>query len=358
MNPPDKPRILISYFFGKDTIPLGDSCAAGLRELGWEVACFNSQAESRINLFFLKYLNKLAHAIGFKSFDIAARTPWGNHNFRQTQLEKAVAAFRPDILLVIRGNNFDADTIRKIKARYGIRKTVGWWVKDPRATSEMQEDAQIYDHYFCIHQFGYGPEDNITYLPALGIDRNLYHPDSDRNGYQHSVVFVGGWSRRRQEILQALADLPLEIYGPGWRKWRRKSSLWRKVRASKVWGKKLNELYNASKIVLNVSSWDPTRTGLTLRVLDVPATGAFLLTDASPAVEHYFHPGEEIETFATPEELREKVVFYLGHDEEREAIARRGHEKALNFESYRDKMQRLLDVIGEPSYTTLSRPAL
>ncbi len=354
MNPqgPHKPRILISYFFGKDTIPLGDSCAAGLRELGWEVCCFNSQAESRINLFFLKYINKLVHAFGFKSFDISAHSRWGNHNFRQSELERAVAAFRPDILLVIRGNSFDAETIYNIKTRYGVRKTVGWWVKDPRATTEMLEDARIYDHYFCIHQFGYGREDRINYLPALGIDRNLYHPFSACGTSKHNIVFVGGWSRRRQEMLQAIADLPLEIYGPGWRKWRRKSSLRGKVKASKIWGKDLNYLYNVSKIVLNISSWDPGRTGLNLRVLDVPATGAFLLTDASPELEHYFHPGHEIETFSSPAELREKVLFYLAHDPKREDIARNGHEKALTFEGYRDKMQRLLDVIGEPYIVT------
>ena len=40
-------RILISYFFGDDMIPLGVSCANAFRDLGYEVYRFNSQVESR-----------------------------------------------------------------------------------------------------------------------------------------------------------------------------------------------------------------------------------------------------------------------------------------------------------------------
>lgn len=347
--PANKPRILISYFFGQHTIPLGASCAAALRELGWDVHCFNSQAESPLNRYCLKYINKLIRGLGFKSADITKGSRWNNDAFRQRRLERAVAAFRPDVLLVIRGNSFEAGHIRRLKSRYAIRKTVGWWVKDPRGTSEMSEDAAMYDHYFCIHRFGYGPGDGIHHLPALAVDRSLYHPLPGQKSFRHDIVFVGGWSPRREEMLLGLADLPLEIYGPGWRKLRRRSGrgLWKKVRAGQVWGDALNRLYNSSRIVLNISSWEPQRTGLNLRTFDVPATGAFLLTDDSAELEQHFVKGVEMETFATPEELRRKAAYFLRHDEEREAMARRGHEKVLGFESYADKMKALLETIGE-----------
>ena len=75
-----KPRVLISYFFGKDTIPLGASCAAGFHELGWDTYCFNSQAESPVNRYFLKWINKLIRPFGMRSVDVSRNTPWGNHN--------------------------------------------------------------------------------------------------------------------------------------------------------------------------------------------------------------------------------------------------------------------------------------
>lgn len=349
MPDPMKPRVLISYFFGKETIPLGASCAAGFRELGWDVHCFNSQAESPVDHHFLKWVNKLIRMFGLRSVDVSRNTPWSNHNYRQRQLEKAVAAFRPDVLLVIRGNSFDADFIRRLKDHYAIRHTVGWWVKDPRAGNEMQQDAQIYDHYFCIHRFGYDEKDNIHYLPALGVDRALYRPLPEEKTCRHEVVFVGGWSARRQEFVEKLLDLPLEIYGPGWRKRRNwfNPRLREKVKANRIWGEELIVLYNQARIVLNISSWDPGRSGLNLRVFDVPATGAFLLTDHSAELAQHFELGREVETFTTPEELRKKIIYYLGHDQARETVAGNGYEKVLGFESYTDKMQLLLKTIGE-----------
>lgn len=346
-----KPRVLISYFFGKETIPLGASCAAGFRELGWDVHCFNSQAESPVDRYFLKWINKFIRMFGLRSVDVSRNTPWSNHNYRQRQLEKAVADFRPDVLLVIRGNSFDAEVIRRLKDRYAIRHTAGWWVKDPRAGNEMQEDARIYDHYFCIHRFGYDEKDNIHYLPALGVDRALYRPLPGEKTCRHEVVFVGGWSPRRQEFVEKLLDLPLEIYGPGWRKRRNwfNPRLREKVKANRIWGEDLITLYNQAKIVLNISSWDPGRSGLNLRVFDVPATGAFLLTDHSAELAQHFEPGRELETFASPEELRQKVILYLAHDQEREAIAQAGYRKVLSFESYTDRMKALLEEIGASS---------
>lgn len=343
-----RPRILVSYFFGKDTIPLGASCAAGFRELGWDVYCFNSQVESRVNRYLLKWVHRLSRMFGFRSVGAASRSPWENHNYRQRQLEKAVAAFRPEVLLVIRGNSFDPEVIRRLKDRYGIRHTVGWWVKDPRSTNEMLEDSRIYDHYFCIHRFGYGEQDNIRHLPALGVDKAVYRPIPGEKSYRHEVVFVGGWSRRRQEMMEALLDLPVEIYGPGWCKRRNGSDrkLRSKVRANRIWGDDLVALYNHAKIVLNISSWDPQRTGLNLRVFDVPATGAFLLTDHSEELAQHFELKRELDSFSTPQELREKIIHYLSHESERVQIAKAGCERASQLESYTQKMQNLLQMAG------------
>jgi len=347
-----KPRILISYFFGKDAIPLGASCADAFRGLGYEVACFNSQVEHPLEHYFLKWVNKLVRGLGFRSTNIAQRTPWNNHRHRQRKLEQAVREFRPDIVFVIRGNSFDAETLRRLKQDYGVRHTVGWWVKDPRPDStEMLDDARRYDHYFCIHQFGYSPEDGIHHLPALAIDRSLYKAMAPIEGrpYRHEIVFVGGWNKRRQAMAENLLDLPLEIYGPGWRKKRNLFNLrlQRRVKAKGIWGAELVELYNTSKIVLNITGWNTsTYTGQNLRVFDVPACGAFLLTDYAEDLNAYFTPGSEIETYRDAAELREKIVHYLNHGAAREAIAKASYARAARLPSVVDRMRHILDIVN------------
>ena len=118
------------------------------------------------------------------------------------------------------------------------------------------------------------------------------------------------------------------------------------VKASRIWGEDLIALYNSAKIVLNISSWDPTRSGLNLRVFDVPATGAFLLTDYSEELAQHFELGGELDSFSTPQELRKKIIHYLSHGQERTEIAKAGYQKVLRLESYTDKMRNLLKMVG------------
>lgn len=347
---PRPPRVLISYFFESDSIPLGFACKSALENLGFVAQGFHAQAEHPAQPF-IKPVNKILKSLLFRPVDISKGTHWHNHTFRQTKLRRAVAEFRPDLLLVIRGNSFDNEVIAELKKEFAIRQCVGWWVKDPRDDDQMLRDAQIYDHYFCIHTHGYGPKDGINHLPALGAYRDLYHPLVDRNEGELStdLTFVVGWSERRERFLQPLLGNDLKIFGPGWRKKKRliNRSLMQRCAGSGIWGQPMVELYCRSRIVLNITSWDPGKlSGQNLRLLDVPATGAFLLTDAAPEVLEYFTPGVEIETFSSPEELLSKTRFYLANPGVREKIARRGYERTQSRPSYEDRMTTLLSNIA------------
>ncbi len=72
----------------------------------------------------------------------------------------------------------------------------------------------------------------------------------------------------------------------------------------------------------------------TIRVYDILACGGFLLTEYRPCLEEEFSIGRDLETFRTPEELSEKVDYYLRHDSERTRIARNGQEKVLKHYTY------------------------
>jgi spore maturation protein CgeB len=80
-------------------------------------------------------------------------------------------------------------------------------------------------------------------------------------------------------------------------------------------------------------------------VFDVPATGAFLLTDYSPELEQHYRLGEEIVAYRDVDELRDKARYYLAHDAERTAIARRGYERALTLPTIRDRMAEVIRVV-------------
>ena len=274
MNSKYRPRVLISYFFDDDSIPLGFACREAFVALGFDALGFHSQVEHVINRRFLKPASKLAKVVLRRPMDLSQDTRWHNQTHREAKLRHAVASFRPDLLFIIRGNSFDGELIAALKAEHDIRATVGWWVKDPRSDDQMLRDARIYDHYFCIHTHGYGPDSGIRHLPALGVYARLYRPMSARSEYNYlnDIVFVGGYAVRREENLQSLYDQGLRIYGPGWRKGRRMfdPGLRKAWAGSGIWGEPLVNLYCRSRIVLNVSSWDPRRLGgQNLRLFDV-----------------------------------------------------------------------------------------
>jgi spore maturation protein CgeB len=157
------------------------------------------------------------------------------------------------------------------------------------------------------------------------------------------MVLVGGYNPRRGELVERLLDLPLEICGKWGRQARFRPRLKRHIRARGVWGEALLRLYNRSKIVLNITNWDPARyPALNQRVFDVPATGAFLLTDYSPELAEHFRIGEEIVCYRDADELRDQARHFLAHERERESIARRGYERALGLPTIRDRMRAVL----------------
>jgi hypothetical protein len=343
-------RVLISYFFGDDMIPLGESCADAFHSLGYEVARFNSQIESRWQPALLKPVNRLARGLGYRGPEIGHALAFSRVNFKRRMLIAAAVAFRPHWILVIRAHEFvDVGLVRTLKRDCGVDRVIGWRVDGPLDTPDLREDARIYDVYFCAHRYGYDPRaDRIHPLPVYGMDfaryRNLFAAGG--RTYNHDVVLVGGHNARREQLLARLTDLPLEIYGKWSKRARRGSPLRRQLKARGIWGEALVRLYNTSKIVLNITNWDPARyPALNQRVFDVPATGAFLLTDYSPALQEHFRLGEEIVTYRDVDELRDKARYYLAHDAERTAIARRGYERALTLPTIRDRMAQVIRVV-------------
>ena len=308
--------------------------------------------ESPIERFVFKYINRVARVFGARSFDVGSESVFGRENYKRAKLRAAVARFQPDWVLVIRAHQFvDAALVADLKSNLGVQKVVGWNVDGPGWAFDLLADAAIFDRYFCIHREGYEPaRDRIEYLPAFGVDTELYHPGQIGPGrFLHDIVFVGGANSRRQAIVEKLLDLPLEIYG-SWlhRRNRFKWALRKRVRAKGIWGADVVALYRSSRIVLNISSWDPVKFGgLNLRIFDVPACGAFLLTDFSPELAEFYTLGKDIVCFDNVDDLREKLSYYLEHEEEREAIARSGYERSLSLPTVTDRIRCLIAAVDE-----------
>ena len=93
------------------------------------------------------------------------------------------------------------------------------------------------------------------------------------------------------------------------------------------------QIFRYSKININMTM-RCIPSGVPLRVMDVLGAGGFLITTWQPEIEEYFEDGKELVMARTPEEMIEKVSYYLEHEEERKAIASQGQKKVFEEFAY------------------------
>lgn len=101
-------------------------------------------------------------------------------------------------------------------------------------------------------------------------------------------------------------------------------------------------IYSRSLINLNLFNVQCINSP-TVRMLDAMACGGFLLTEDRPFIHEMFKVGEELEVFATPAEMRDKIEHYLHNPEKAREIGRRGRETIHKFHLYRHRLGVMLD---------------
>jgi spore maturation protein CgeB len=82
------------------------------------------------------------------------------------------------------------------------------------------------------------------------------------------------------------------------------------------------------------------------RNFEVPGCGGFLLTSGAEDLESYYELDKEIVCFDRSDDLIEKIKYYLAHDDERAAIARRGYERTQRDHTYARRFDDIFRKIG------------
>ncbi|NQZ59310.1 MAG: glycosyltransferase [Lentisphaeraceae bacterium] len=211
----------------------------------------------------------------------------------------------------------------------------------------LENELPVYDTIFSFSQvttrfFKEAFKLNSSYLPFGAKEI----PSSVVKNKNTDVLFVGSADLRRVFLLEHIRNKNLGIYGSRWERNfpLMSNELKAKISPDPLWGESLHEHLHSSKIVLNITRSDfyGAETGVNLRIFEALAAGAFLLTDYCVELEGLFELGVEIETYSSSEEFVQKVNYYLEHDQEREAIARRGHERYLKEYTWKHCVERMV----------------
>lgn len=140
--------------------------------------------------------------------------------------------------------------------------------------------------------------------PAFFLDLvDKYHVPLTISGWGWNKVFRGE-TRSRLESLGVLQDATGMLKDQEY--------------SREIWRSKINISF-----VTHMNEEDVAR-----KSFEIAGCGGFLLAERTDAHLGCFEEGKEAEFFASAEECAEKIHYYLKHPEQREAIARRGYERA------------------------------
>ena len=103
-------------------------------------------------------------------------------------------------------------------------------------------------------------------------------------------------------------------------------------------------LYQRSQIGFNVHNRGDYTVG-SYRLFELAGNGVMQISDGGKYLDTFFTVGEEIAGYTDPDDLIEKLRYYLRHDEERQRFALNGYRRVMKDHRLRDRMRQAGELI-------------
>jgi hypothetical protein len=314
-----------------------------LNEFGWQAEEFFLLDETFLDklgkeLYGSKYLlektkSKTLHQIR------PLRFGWA-HRVVETYIKK----FEPDVIFV-RSQPFASRYWQQFRgdsllvSRLSAKLPHHW---HPQDWDLIYTDIESFKDFFEAHNVP-------TLINKQGFDPRIL---SELQSHKHTydVTFVGGMGTqnfsRRTELFEHIAKhVDFKWWGYWW-KHTKDSDLndfpnLKRTFQGPTSGLEMYQIYKDSKIVMNdYVDIDITHDiGYNQRMFEVMGVGSFMLTRNAANLSTQFPPNL-FETFDTPNECIDKVLFYLDNERERKEMGGRAQEFVLNNHHYRDIVNR------------------
>jgi len=104
-------------------------------------------------------------------------------------------------------------------------------------------------------------------------------------------------------------------------------------------------IYAGSRINILPAPRDILR-GIPPQAMDIMGCGGFLLTSFQSDYLQFFEPGKDYICYESPEDMLDKVGYYLEHEEERREIARRGCAKVMAGHTLELRIREMLTTLN------------
>jgi spore maturation protein CgeB len=207
----------------------------------------------------------------------------------------------------------------------------------------------------CVEKYKTMGKSSSLFLPAVNIE--THYPGSYRKDLAYDVSMVATCypqheaRRKGYETIVGAAvslyekkEISFRIYGNWW--WMPIGMGYINSHEELIGGllpfELVPSLYSSSKITLGIQCLDNSKTQSSQRPFEALACGSFHITQWTPSMDYIFKEGINIVTSKTKEETKEKIIYYLNHNEEREKIAKNGQELIYNKHTYTNRLNEIV----------------
>ena len=262
-------------------------------------------------------------------------------------LQRKVVQFQPDLIFCIKAENIFPATLKKIKNKFNTF-IVNFYPDNPFVFWNGNSNSNVLLSFPIFDCFLIWSKMLMPILETAGCKNVYYFPfayDSDlfkdldefiNKDCFCDVCFVGTWDKEREiyltKLCEKMSNLDLGIWGNMWSEnLPKKSILQKRLKGTAVYPPELTNIFKNSKIVLNFIR-KQNMTSHNMRTFEVPASGAFLLTERTIEQSHVlFTEGESIECFDGVDELSEKIEFYLDDEFKRLEVINKSKQIVIDF---------------------------
>jgi hypothetical protein len=199
-------------------------------------------------------------------------------------------------------------------------------------THDSVDGNALYKH------FGVEPK-CLPLFPSYSFYKEIIQ-NIDKRIHKHTndVVFVGAKIADRDLFVNYLKDngIDIAVYGKGWE-------------AGMLSTEEMIAAYYSSKISLSfIKTIDGSgRIQLKARLFEIIMAGGFILSEFCDELTDYFDIGREIDTFKSPQELLDKVRFYVENSDLRDEMSARARDKVEKTYSFESSWSKYLTDIED-----------
>lgn len=260
-----------------------------------------------------------------------------------TVLAAQVKNYRPDVLHIQDMNETSAAFLREIRPY--VKLITGQIACPISSAADFREyDLVLSSLPHFVKQF---QSDGLrSEYFKLGFEPRLL--ERLEKGSRRRIVFIGGLSNDHAERIEFLERLaashPVDIWGYGLESLSENSVL-RQFHHGELWALEMYQVLAGADIALNHHINVADAYANNMRLYEATGVGTLLLTDQKDNLSTLFEPGKEVVAYSSAEEALELVDYYLGHEEERQEIARAGQARTLREHTYYYRMQEFVDII-------------